>query len=243
MAGFVLSMYRECKIGVLLIALLAMPAFSSFYQLTIDSVEGEVFVRHGVKEEWVEAEAGATLRPEDSIKTGENSYAILRMNDDAIYRIPPEVIVDGADFRSMNREELLMRLAAEDMLSVPERMDDDRPVPRTTVLHGSPRARVDEDTGEVDLTMARFRINGARFLIDQDYRGAAVLKIRETLRLYPGGDYRVNAMMIAGESLESMELYEEAARYYRTVLDEDVDANTRNKAEARLEIINERNER
>jgi len=34
-----------------------------------------------------------------------------------------------------------------------------------------------------------------------------------------------------------------AARYYRTVLDEDVDANTRNKAEARLEIINERKER
>jgi len=242
MAGYVLSMYRECKIALVLVALIAMPAFSSFSQLTIDSVEGDVFVRHGVEEEWVEASVGSTLRPEDSIKTGKNSSAVLRLNDDSIYRIPAEIIVDGADFRSMDREELLMRLAMEDMLSVPERMDDDRPVPRTTVLHGSPRGRVAEDTEQINFETARFRINGARYLVEHDYRGTAVLKIRETLRLYPDGAYRINAMMLAAESLETLILLEEAARYYRTILDEDIDADTRNRAEVRLAILREQKE-
>jgi|GEM_PF-566666 len=240
MAGFVLSMYRECKIAVLLIALITLSAWSADGQLTIDNFEGEVLVRHGVEEEWAEAVAGATLRPEDTIKTGEDAMVVLRLDDGAVYRIPSQTIVDGADFRSMDRDELLLRLATEDMLSVPERMDDDRPVPRTTVLHGSPRTRVDEDTIDVDITTARFRINGAKFLIDQNYSGSAVLKIRETLRLYPDGDYRIDAMMLAAESLETMELYEEASRYYQTVLDEDVSSDVREIAQTRLERVKDR---
>jgi len=233
-------MYREYKIAVLLVVLIAFPAWSSDGQLTIEHIEGEVHVRHGVAEEWTEVSVGSILRPEDSIKTGRNAMAVLRRDDGTVYRVPAEAIVDGSDFRGMDRDELLLRLAMEDMLSVPDRIDEDRPVPRTTVLHGSPRRRVDEDTAEVDLMSARFRINGARFLIDQDYRGTAVLKIRETLRLYPEGEYRIGAMMLAAESLESMELYEEAARYYRTVLDENTNANIRRTAEMRLEKIKDR---
>jgi hypothetical protein len=49
-------------------------------------------------------------------------------------------------------------------------------------------------------------------------------------------------MMIAAESFESMELFEEATRYYRTVLDESADAATRRIAETGLERIRERAE-
>jgi hypothetical protein len=236
MAGFVLSMFQEYKIAIVLIVLLAYPALSSDGQLTVQRIEGDVYVRHGVAEKWSEATPGSTLRPEDTIRTGRNASAILRRVDGTVYRIPPVTMVDVSDFRSMSREELLLRLAMEDMLSVPERIDDDRPLPRTTVLHGRSRERAD-DTADLDLTMARYRVNGARYLIEQDYRGSAVLKIRETLRLYPEGEYRIGAMMLAAESLESMELFEEASRYYRTVLDEGTDAHILRTAEMKLEKI------
>lgn len=233
-------MFRGCSGAVLLTVLIASFALASITTLTVERVDGEVQVRHGVEERWETVTAGITLRPEDTIKTGLNAAALLRRDDGSIYRVPAETVIDVSDFRGMDRDELLLRLAMEDMLSVPDRIDDDRPVPRTTVLHGSPRSRVDEDAPAADLTLAKFRVNGARFLIEQNYRGTAVLKIRETLRLYPDGEYRIGAMMLAAESLESMELFEEAARYYKTVLDEDADPGTKRTAETRLERIKDR---
>lgn len=242
MAGFALSMYRECKYAFLIVAIIALPLWATEGPITLERFEGDVQVRQGVAEKWSEIVPGLKLRPEDTIRTGRNAFAVLRRDDGVRYRIPPETIIDGADLRNIDREELLLLLALEDMLSVPDRINEDRPVSRTTVLHGSPRARMSEDVIEADPTAAQFRINGAKFLISQNYHGTAVLKIRETLRLFPGGEYRTGAMMIAAESFERMELFEEASRYYRTVLDESTDADTRRTAGTRLERIIERTE-
>jgi hypothetical protein len=242
MAGFALSMYRECKYAFFIVAIAALPLRAAQGPFTLERFEGDVQVRQGVAEVWLDVVPGLKLRPEDTVRTGRNAFAVLRRDDGVRYRIPPETIIDGADLRNIDREELLLLLAVEDMLSVPDRINEDRPVSRTTVLHGSPRGRITEEIGGTDPTTAEFRINGARFLISQNYHGTAVLKIRETLRLFPAGEYRVGAMMIAAESFESMELFEEATRYYRTVLDESADAATRRIAETGLERIRERAE-
>jgi hypothetical protein len=241
MAGYALWMYRGCKSALLCaLLLLALPVWPADGDLMIESVYGSVQIRHGVEENWVRAAGGMVLRPEDSIRTGSESRVVLRHDDGTVYRIPEETIVDGTDFREMDRDELLLRLAMEDMLSVPDRIDDEWPIPRTTVLHGSPRGRTGNGSFEADVALAEYRINGARYLIGQNYSGSAILKIRQTLRIYPEGEFRIGAMLLAGESLERMSLYEEAARYYRTALDEGAEGGMRRSAEGGLQRLTER---
>jgi hypothetical protein len=250
MAGCALWIFRDYRNGAgkgamvfIVLCITAIQGIASERIVTVERLQGDVQVRYGIEEEWRSAVAGDTLRPEDTIRTGKDAFAVLRLHDGTRYRLPAEAMVDGTDFRTMNRQELLLRLAMEDMLSVPDRIDDDRPAPRTTVLHGSVRGRSDTPGRPGDTQDARFRLNGARFLIEQEYTGTAVLKLRETLRLYPEGDYRPDALLLAAESLEGMQLYEEAVRYYSILLDEDVPDNFKRSAQLRLEILREQTER
>jgi hypothetical protein len=247
MAGCALSIFRDYRNvavkGAMLLVVLCVAAIQGIASeriVTVERLQGDVKVRYGIEEEWRSAVAGDTLRPEDTIRTGKDAFAVLQLHDGTRYSLPAEAMVDGTDFRTMDRQELLLRLAMEDMLSVPDRIDDDRPAPRTTVLHGSARGRSDNPGDRSGTQEARFRMNGARFLIEQDYTGTAVLKIRETLRLYPEGEYRPDALLLAAESLEGMQLYEEAVRYYSILLDdEDVPDNFKRRARLRLEILRE----
>jgi hypothetical protein len=245
MVGFVLSIYRGFKNAIYLrrailltfIAGVAIPAASQD-GLTVESATGTVSVRYGVAEDWEVAQRGMVIRPEDTIRTGRNGTLVLKRNDGTMYRIPSETMLDGSDFRSIDRNELLLLLAAEDMLSVPERSEEERPVPQTTVLHGELRG---SDTEETDvstiLETVGMRMNGAAYLANQKYTGSAILKVRETLRLYPYGSYRVPAMLFAAESLEGLTLFEEAVKYYRTILESGPDEATRQKAEMRIEAL------
>jgi hypothetical protein len=203
MVGFALSIYRGFKYGLLFYsAVLLLTAASSIpvtaqSEFTVESMSGSVTVRYGVSEEWEPVRPGTVLRPEDSIRTGKNSTVILTRGDGMRYWIPSETLLDGSDFRHINLNELLLLLAMEDMLSVPDRLEGDRPVSRTTVLHGESRNRdvAQSNTGGVEEIINQ-RMNGVRYLFDQNYTASAILKIRETLRLYPHGRYRVSAMML-----------------------------------------------
>jgi hypothetical protein len=245
MVGFALSIYRGYKNAInlrrailfTLIVGIAIPAASQD-GLTVESVSGTVSVRYGVAEEWEVAQLGMVVRPEDTIRTGRNGTLVLKHHDGTIYRIPSETMLDGSDFRSIDRNELLLLLAAEDMLSVPERSEEDRPVPQTTVLHGELRSSDTETSDDINSSeTVGMRMNGATYLADQNYTGSAILKIRETLRLYPYGKYRVPAMLFAAESLERLTLLEEAVKYYRTILESGPDIATRQKAEMRIEAL------
>lgn len=239
MVGFVLSIFRGCSTLIIIFLLTTGLLSSAEGSFTVERIEGEVVIRRGVDEAWQPVRVGTVVRPEDTIRTGKHSLVVMRRDDGTVYRIPAETLVDGADFRWMDRDELLLRLALEDMLSVPERINGDRPIPRTTVLHGTARDRTDETEAVPTDPTVDYRINGARFLIESNYVASAILRIRETLRLYPEGEYRLGAMMLAAQSLESLELYEEAGRYYKTILDEGGPSSILKFAEQRLEWINQ----
>ncbi len=250
MAGYALSIYRECNVRklrsgtFLLLFLLCLGSASEAgpdadRDLIVVRVTGEAWVRAGVAEEWNQLLPEMRVRPTDSIRTGRRTSVMVRVPNGEQYTIPAETQVDGSDFREFDRTELLLRLAMEDMLSVPDRPGGDRPLPHTTVLHGERRdgEGTAADGGVTESDRIRLRMNGAHFLAEQKFVGSALLKTRETLRLYPVGGYRPGALLFTAETLEQLALYEEAARYYREVLGSDAPAAARKKAEERLAAI------
>ncbi len=192
--------------------------------ITIVSLRGDVTVRHGAAQEWVAAARGDVLRPEDSIRMGEASSATLTIDgagggegNARIVRLPGMVIVDIADLRNITRGDLLMKLAMEDVRSVPKTPSGGgEDIQKTTTTRAGDRDRGPEKPAAAG-SVNELRLNGARVLYDNGFYGPCVLRSREVLRVEPGLNGRVDSRLLMADALEKMDLRGEAYDVYRAL--------------------------
>ncbi len=194
----------------------------------------DVKVRHGASEAWVTVAAGDVLKPEDSIRLGKGGWAMLESGGKQLL-LPAMVIVDIADLRDITRADLLLKLAMEDVRSVP------RPDPKlgnpgdakTTTTRAAGRdgaTTTHAASGDVNA----LRLGGTKVLHDNGYFGTCVLRSKEIFRVEPALAAHTEARLRVADALEKMNLSEEAYEAYASLAGEKLSADEQKLVEGKL---------
>jgi hypothetical protein len=207
-----------------LICLLACSAALARAQgITVQRLQGDVAVRHGVTEVWTHVAVGDVLRPDDTMKTGKKGTAILVApvkSPGTVKKIalPPEVIVDLSDVRDLTQEELMLKLTMERVrASSYQWKNDELHIPNAAVVHGENRA-TGAALSDNDPQSGILLWNGARVLYDNGFYSTCALKAMELFRLYPSVGAKFENHMMAAEALEKASLRGEALSEYTGML-------------------------
>lgn len=185
--------------------------------ITVQSVRGEVSVRHGVTEAWAPVSAGDLLRPHDSMKTGGNGTAVLSVamaSGARTMTLPSDVIVDISDIRDLSQEDLILKLTMEKVRGSRYRWDElDPSIPNAGVIHGTKQGAAHELTDN-ELRTGRMQLNGARVLFENGFFSTCVLRSMEVFRLYPDLSTSFDDRLRVARALERAKLNGEALSEY-----------------------------
>ncbi|MDI6802635.1 MAG: hypothetical protein QME58_02160 [Bacteroidota bacterium] len=188
-----------------------------FAEIKLLSVKGDVKVRRGVNEQWQQIKAGEILNLEDAIFIGGKSTASISLNRQKKITLPEKTIVEISDLRYLSREELLLKLAMDRIIAVPQQDRRDELMPaRTTVIHGEKKSETSaamKPTIENALKM----LNGAKLLFENNFYGTCALRVRDVLRIHPTIEGSIEYKLLAANSLEKAELYDEALSEYVSI--------------------------
>ena len=203
--------------GFTLVVLTIVTSTALAGEITVGRIQGEVLVRAGMQETWQSVKKGDKLKPHDSMKTGVNSTAVLLVsaNEGAPAKItlPPNVILDLSDVRTLTRDELILQLTMERVRSSEyDWKNSELEIPNATVVHGE---RKDEAGGDgTDEGTARLRMNGTKVLFQNGFFSTCALKGLSLMGRFPSlGETFENRYMVA-ESLERSDLRGEALHEY-----------------------------
>jgi hypothetical protein len=190
--------------------------------ITIQKLNGEVAVRHGVTEVWTTVAAGDVLRPNDSMRTGKNGSATLIVQEtqaSTIRRLvlPADVIVDISDVRELTQEELMLKLTMQKVRATPEQKRDGNPaISDAAVMHGTDAGR-HAAVSENDPQIGRSLLNGARVLLDNGFAATAVLRTLEVFRSFPSLAGIVDNRLALAGAMEKANLRGEAVAEYQAI--------------------------
>ena len=201
-------------------AFMAMTTLSYAQEITVQKVQGDVRVRHGVTEQWTAIAAGDVLKPDDSMLTGPNGRAVILAMKKGVEKrvtLPPDVIVDIADVRDLSPEELMLKLAMERVRSSPSTSPRDLTAPNAGIVHGA-----NERSGRAlpgnDPAVGSMQWNGARVLYDNGFYSTCALKGMELYRLYPETAKSFENRILVAQSLEHESLRGDALNEYSIIL-------------------------
>lgn len=190
--------------------------------ITIQKLNGDVAVRHGVTEEWTVVAAGDVLRPNDSMRTGKNGSATLLVQEGgagAVRRLalPADVIVDMSDVRELTQEELMLKLTMQKVRATPEQDRDGGPqISHAAVMHGTDAGRAGA-MAENDPQIGRSLLNGAKVLLENGFSATAVLRTMEVFRLFPSLAAIVDNRLVLAGAMEKANLRGEAVTEYQAI--------------------------
>jgi hypothetical protein len=201
----------------------------------VKAVRGTVEVRRGVMEEWKKVKVGDLLKPEDSMRTGTGSSAVIEADKKKL-TVPEMTILDISDVRQLSQEDFLLKLAMENILAVPPREKDELAIPSATVMHGTDMSKTDQPAIS-DMKVGEMELKGARVLYDNAYYATAVLKSKETLRMHPELKSNIDARLTIATAFEKMKLTKEAITEYSLLSKEDLPASTAKKVHQSLDKL------
>lgn len=212
-----------------------LTASATLAQTTIATVKGEVLVRRGVATDWQPAQPGDLLKPEDSMRLGKKSSSTIVIEKDKRISLPENIILDVADFRSMTKEELLLKLAMDRVLSIPDRKEDNEMnVPRTTVVHGTEKSLSSKRQLLQNVEEGLMQLNGTRFLYSHGFLSGSILRAKEVFRLYPDLQKRIEFRLMVASALERSSLPGEALSDYTSIAGEQLADTDRTFVEERI---------
>jgi len=188
--------------------------------VSVQKIQGDVSVRHGVTEQWTTVAAGDVLRPDDTMRTGVRGSAVLMAPTKGEGRkritLPSEVIVDVPDIRDLTPEELMLKLTMEKVRGSSYQSKDDVQAPNASVVHGTDKA-ASTSLKENDPAAGIQEWNGARVLFDNGFYSTCALKGMELFRLYPETVKDFDRRIMVAHSLELAHLRGEALSEYLSI--------------------------
>lgn len=208
------------KILFLIALVLITTSIAYSTDIKVAALKGAVSVRHGVHENWVRVSVGDILKPEDSIELDRKSSATLLINGKIKLTIPESVIIDISDLRTITQEDLLLKLAMENVRSVPQNNNEDGiSIPRITTVHGENKD-LNTKTLSPGVEFGLKQLKGTKVLFDNRYYATCVLKVKEALRIYPEFNKKTDVRLMVANAFEKLNLFEEALNEYINLLNE-----------------------
>ncbi|NOY05511.1 MAG: hypothetical protein GXO82_02570 [Chlorobi bacterium] len=178
--------------------------------VTVVSIKGYAEVRRGMSERWIMLHVGDVLKPEDTIRTGEDAEVTLKVGL-SMFSLPSFAILDVGDIRHLGRNDLLLKLAMEEIRGLP----DSRPSTGNatpTVMHG--RSRGSSSSYPVTYSeIGIMRLEGARALFRHKYYETTILTVKSTLHRY-GLRNPLAARRLVARAFERLGLVQQAIDEY-----------------------------
>ncbi len=205
-------------LGAIILAVFLAAATVCAQGVSIQSIQGDVSIRHGVTEQWTTVARGDVLKPDDTMKTGPRGSVVLLAATQPQRRItlPANVMVDVADIRDLTPEELMLKLTMEKVRGSSYRPTDDPAAPNAAVVHGANREQAPA-LAENDPVSGVQEWNGVRVLFDNGFYSTCALKGMELFRLYPDTHGSFDRRFIVARSLELARLRGEALDEYTSI--------------------------
>ncbi|MBA4313433.1 MAG: hypothetical protein C0417_12490 [Chlorobiaceae bacterium] len=221
---------------IFFIAIIFLSVFASAADFKVIGLKGAATVRHGVNERWISVSVGDVLSSDDSIELDKQSSATL-LTGTAKITLPEMVIVDLSDLRLLSQEDLLMKLAMENIKSIPPR-DDIRElnIPRVTTVHGEKREQ-STTKAQSDIQNGVKQLNGCKVLYRSGYYATCALKVKQVFRLYPILTEDLDIRMLIASSFEKMNLNKEALEEYHALLEKSLPEEKRLKLNKKIELL------
>ena len=225
------------KRTTIFLAILILLFHQSLYAaVVVQMTKGHAEVRRGVSEEWKTLLVGDVLRPEDTIRTGEEAEVKLQIGEKEYFVLHAFSMIDIADIRQISKNDLLLKLSLEHIRSIP----NSRPglqTPSTTVMHGddkslkepaaSPMRR--EASGEI----GTMRLEGAKALYQQKYFSSTILSVKAAARRFGIRDW-FSAHRIIAQAFERLGLIQQAIDEFASC--NDMQINEAQQQEVRAQI-------
>jgi hypothetical protein len=227
----------------MMLLVVAMVSTALGGEITVKTLQGDVSVRHGVTEHWSEVAVGDVLRPNDSVRTGRSGSTVLELARDGsgtarTVSLPPEVIVDVSDMRTLTQEELMLKLTMEKVRSSSYQWKtDELRMPNAAVVHGQ-ESGAEEELKENDHATGRLQLNGVRVLYENGFYSTCILRAMEVFRHYPSmAQSLANRLMVAEALVESNLRGEALAEYGAIARIESLSEEERALVRERMDVI------
>jgi hypothetical protein len=226
------------KISIIVcIAFIILNVFATAADFKVMEIKGAATVRHGVNEKWNSVSVGDILNSDDSIELDKQSSATLIFNGTAKITLPEMVIIDLSDLRMLSQEDLLLKLAMENIRSIPPRDNiKELNIPRVTIVHGEKREQSAKKV-QHDIQNGVKQLNGCRVLHRSGYYATCALKVKQVFRLYPTLKEDIDIRMLIASSFEKMNLNEEALEEYHALLEKSLPKEQQSMLNKKIELL------
>jgi len=139
--------------------------------------EGEIFIRHGIENDWRIYQASEMLKENDWIQSGANSSAKIERHDGKIFILPENTIIEGMELKNYTSSELLLILTSIEISNIPPQKGKPIAPSGAYIIHGNrPTDSATIDSVEVNQYL-EYEMNGLDALCEQSFWAGVILKI------------------------------------------------------------------
>ena len=197
-------MFTKMKIfNTLLLSLILMA--NAFAAVEIESMRGEVQVRHGLDEHWNDAQKGMQLEDIDTIQTGEGTV-VLKRQDGSLFTMGSLSILDISDLRTISRQEMFVFLMSQKVQRMkPRQQPSTLNTPNVTSVHGDKKSSQERTKKGSDVQGWQRELNAAKAMYDQEFYTNSVVKLHKALRRHASANDCGEINLYLGKSFEELD--------------------------------------
>ena len=197
-------MFRKTNIlNILLPSLVFLT--NAFPAVTVESLKGEVKVRRGLDENWIDAVKGMLLEDIDTIQTWEG-LVVLKMQDGSTFTMGSLSILDISDIRTISRQEMFLYLMSQKVQKMePRQHPSELSIPNVSSVHGEKKTTSERVMQDGDTQTWRRELNAAKAMVDQEFYTNSVVKLYKVLNRYASMADCGEVNLYLGKSFEELD--------------------------------------
>jgi len=195
--------------------LFIMAGFLPAQTFIVKKIKGNVKAQIGVSEKWQPVKKGEILKSETTLMANKNSSIVLAFGKKK-FKIKNSAIVSLKDIKRLTTDDLLLALAMENLINVPQKKKKNiNKSPNTAIygseINGKTKAIIDENDFGI------MRLNGAKQLAESGYVESAIIEATGTYRKYPDTKPLSKFRIYFADLLVKKNLYDEAFSEYKKI--------------------------
>ncbi|MBN1482381.1 hypothetical protein EH223_10105 [candidate division KSB1 bacterium] len=178
---------------------------NAFPAVTIESIKGEVKVRHGLDEHWTDAQKGMLLEEIDTIQTWEGTV-VLRKQDGSTFTMGSLSILDISELRNITRHEMFLFLMSQKVQRLEPRQQPARlNPPNVSSVHGEKKSAMAREPKNEDIQGWVRELNAAKAMVEQAFYTNSVVKLHKVLSRYSEISDCGEVNLYLGKSFEELD--------------------------------------
>jgi hypothetical protein len=163
----------------LFLGIFLLIGFSTYADVKISRIIGDVKVRRGLEENWQRAMSGMILEDIDTILSGEASQVVLELSEEIIFILGGNAVLDIGDLKKITERELFLYLTSQKINKIERSGDEPKiHIENVSVVRGERKVTSITQIDPTDLySMCQLEINGVKALYTQEFYPNAIIKL------------------------------------------------------------------